>query len=1274
MIRSLILLYIHIDKPVNTSRRNPMMNTRLLKNTVVLIALLIALLAVSPAMADPTIVDSGTCGENVTWTLDDQGLLTISGSGTMYYCSEESTPWYDHHTNIHSVVIEYGVTCIGGCAFYGCTNMTSISIPDCITGIGSDAFTNCSGLTSITIPNSVTSIEYNAFNNCTGLTSITIPDSVTSIGYNAFNNCTGLTSFSIPSGVTCIDSSVFYGCSSLTSVTIPDSVTMIGSYAFYDCSNLKSITFPDIFDIGDYAFHGCRSLTSLTFPDSLSNVGCFAFEGCVNLTSITIPENIYGFEHNAFNLCSNIKEIHLASIGQWLNFEHGSTQLILSGDGDGKLYVGDTLVTSITIPEYTTYIGEAAFLNYASLTSITIPESVTYIADNAFTGADSVTICCYKGSYADTWAAAHNIPSSYLAKIIDRGTCGENATWTLDDQGLLTISGNGAMADYLDYGSPWYDNTDITAAVIQSGITHIGNRAFQNCSNLTDITIPDSVTGIGDEAFSYCQSLTSISIPGSVKSIGMFAFYYCDFNDIHVDSIEQWLSYDHGDSQLFLHSDYGKLYFGNALATSITIPAGITCVRGGAFQNCACLTNVTIPDSITGIGNGAFYGCSSLTSVTLPDSVISIGSNAFADCFHLTSINIPGSVTSIGSCAFFNCYMLKSITIPDGVTSIESGTFCECNLTSVTIPESVISIGNEAFSGCPWLTVYCYEFSCADTWAANNGYPCRYLDNEIVPVSMSLPETYMLPKGKSTVLPISLFPDAEYELVWSSSDPSIVSVNSGTVTGLEKGTATITVICERSDKTTLTASCAVTCYVPLESFSVDPAEAWITAKESCQISLTLVPADSEEEFTYTSSNTTLATVNKTGLVTTKGVGDITFNVSAESGKAQTFLLHSCYPAQSIAFDLEKVPVGDDPVQLQAVVTTKGGSYTNKLVTFTSNNEKVATVDENGMVYPQDKGIATITATASNGITASCEVSVGYNGHFPRVTINAIKPTCTDPGRTAQIICSDCGAILSVSEVIPALEHDLIHHDAQAVTCTAIGWEAYDTCSRCDHSTYVEIPALGHDLTSHEVQAATCTDNGWEAYEACSRCDYSTIVVIPALGHDTVPHEARAVTCTEIGWDAYETCTRCDYSTYVEIPATGHTVVQDAYIPPTRTTWGMSAGSHCSVCNEILTGNEPIEPLSDAPVIIIPTAVIGLGEEAYMGSAVVCVRLPAECSTIGARAFAQCSSLAVIEIPAGCTEIAEDAFDGSPDVTIVTTSGSCAAAYAEQHNIPYLILR
>ena len=148
-------------------------------------------------------------------------------------------------------------------------------------------------------------------------------------------------------------------------------------------------------------------------------------------------------------------------------------------------------------------------------------------------------------------------------------------------------------------------------------------------------------------------------------------------------------------------------------------------------------------------------------------------------------------------------------------------------------------------------------------------------------------------------------------------------------------------------------------------------------------------------------------------------------------------------------------------------------------------------------------------------------------------------------------------------------HDLVHHDAKAPTCTEIGWNEYDACQRegCTYTTKVEIPALKHKLVHHDAKAPTCTETGWEEYDTCSRCDYTTKVELLALKHDLVHHDAKAPTCTEIGWDEYDACQRegCDYTTKVEIPAPGHDYTEKV-VKPTCEKGGYTLHT-CKNCHD-----------------------------------------------------------------------------------------------------------
>lgn len=252
---------------------------------------------------------SGNCGDsgsNVTWSLDDNGTLTISGSGKIEdYRSDIDQPWYSNRSDITSVIIEPGVTSIGLQAFYYCSNLTSITIPSGLTSIGEMAFFYCSALTSVTIPNSVISIGNFAFGSCTGLKSITIPSSVTSIENNVFQDCTGLTNITVNSSNPsfCSESGVLFNKDKTTliycprgktgSYTIPDGVTAIEDYAFYYCSGLTSVTIPSsVTSIGVSSFQHCTGLTSITIPNSVTSITNLAFWDCSSLTIVYIPSGV----------------------------------------------------------------------------------------------------------------------------------------------------------------------------------------------------------------------------------------------------------------------------------------------------------------------------------------------------------------------------------------------------------------------------------------------------------------------------------------------------------------------------------------------------------------------------------------------------------------------------------------------------------------------------------------------------------------------------------------------------------------------------------------------------------------------------------------------------------------------------------------------------------------------------------------------------------------------------------------------------------------------
>ena|GEM_PF-1204249 len=243
-------------------------------------------------------------------------------------------------------------------------------------------------------------------------------------------------------------------------------------------------------------------------------------------------------------------------------------------------------------------------------------------------------------------------------------------------------------------------------------VTGVGDRAFDDCWNITGVTIPEGVTSIGQGAFISCTSLTSATIPGSVTSMGSGVFAGCTgLTSVTIaDGVTR----------------IGSFAFEDCRLTEVIIPDSVTEIGNGAFHGCAGLANIIIPDSVSGIGDFAFYGCD-FTEVNIPAGVTHISDGAFSYCDRLAALTIPDSVTGIGEAAFAGCAALTALTIPDSVTEIGEEAFAGCAaLTALTIPDSVTEIGKNAFANCGDLTLIVTADSYALQYAQSNRIPAVF--------------------------------------------------------------------------------------------------------------------------------------------------------------------------------------------------------------------------------------------------------------------------------------------------------------------------------------------------------------------------------------------------------------------------------------------------------------------------------------------------------------------------------------------------------------------
>ena len=470
------------------------------------------------------------------------------------------------------------------------------------------------------------------------------------------------------------------------SVVIPESVTYNGT--------TYSVT-----SIGEIAFRGCTGLTSIEIPNSVTSIGNGAFQNCSSLNELRIEDG-----NNNLSLGYNV-----LYEGEGLFYDCPLETLYLGRDLSYNTdydygyspFFNKTTLTSVTIGNSVTSIGESAFLWCSGLTSITIPNNVKSIGDDAFRGCSGL--------------ASITIPNS-VTSIGDDAFSGCSGLASITIPNSVTSIGNRAFEGC----------TGLTSVTIPNSVTSIGNYAFSDCSGLTSITIPNSVTSIGYDAFAYCTGLTSITIPNSVTSIGDYAFNGCsgltsivvDGNNTKYDSRE--------DCNAIIETETNTLVSG---CKNTVIPSSVTSIGESAFSGCKGLTSIEIPNSVTSIGKNAFSGTAwynnqpdgvvyagkvlyeykgrmpSNTSIIIKDGTLGIADKAFYYCTGLTSITIPNSVTRIGNYAFVYCTRLTSVVIGNSVTSIGESAFSWCTgLTSIEIPNSVTSIGSYAFEYCSELT------------------------------------------------------------------------------------------------------------------------------------------------------------------------------------------------------------------------------------------------------------------------------------------------------------------------------------------------------------------------------------------------------------------------------------------------------------------------------------------------------------------------------------------------------------------------------------------
>ena len=517
---------------------------------------------------------SGTCGENLTWTLDSDGILTISGTGDMTnFASISYTPWQPYNEKVKKIVIEDGVTSIGKDAFSGMDNLETVVMADSVTVINMGAFTGNRNIKNINLSKNLTTIGETAFYCCYGIEEFDFHEKVEIICDYTFFEPKGLTRFVVDEKNPYFSSDergvlfnkdktvlIQYPLGNKeTAYQIPKTVQKFAIHAFHEAVNLTDVTFEEgsvITEISNNAFQNCYNLKSIVIPDSVTVIDGSAFNGCDALESIKLPANLQKIGYSAFRDCG---------------FENIDIPQTVTAIGDYAFY--NSKISSVEISDSVTYIGNMAFSACENLKNVKIGASVEKIGDQAF---------------------------EFTPKLAQISVSPENAEYSSDEHGVLFDKNKTVLIHYPKASTA-------VSYIIPETVTEIAYGAFADAENLESVTLPENLVTIGEYAFAR-TAIGNVSIPATVKSVGASAFWGCkSLTNVYIPE----------NSAL---SVIGKQAFCATAIAEFNVPKTVVNIGYSAFGACDNLASVTIPyGSELAVISGNIFGGVTSAKFYLPE-------------------------------------------------------------------------------------------------------------------------------------------------------------------------------------------------------------------------------------------------------------------------------------------------------------------------------------------------------------------------------------------------------------------------------------------------------------------------------------------------------------------------------------------------------------------------------------------------------------------------------------------------------------------------------
>ena len=1087
---------------------------------------------------------SGTLNSKMSWYLEKNGVLTISGTGAMPNFNNIGAPWYQYRTSIKKVVVEEGITSIGSYAFTRCNIMTEVSLPSTLLMINTYAFDNCRSLSSIDLPNKLWKIETNAFSECVALTRIELPDSVTTVGSSVFSTCHNLkyvklsagmkeipdsmffnmdtlNTVIIPEGITSIGDTVFRGGDGITEITIPAQISKIGVAAFADCTKLKNIyvdsdnqyftSVNGILFSKDMKTLICypagRTATTYTVPSGVTKIGYAAFGTAKNLYYIYLPDSVTHIDTYAFTFCDllqkmtigpNVVSLGDAALGYNMNlksvvFENPNTTL------DWHTFANCVSLTSVTLPQNLTILPTGLFSGCSKLKEITIPETVTVFGDSCFNSCSALKII--------------DVPKKVTF-------IGYDAFYKCTSLEIINIHGNISTVDFRAF----QDCTSLKIINLSGTLEKIDTTAFKNTvlksAYFENATTVNKITS--KSVFNgWLTNNGSIGISTSIKNIPSFITNNYKY--------VQFIEYDDKFYNLYADHQCVWVYYPEISTSSST---GYRCNTCNAIKETHyhVYKTTTIAPTCTDAGY-KLYECDCGNSYT--SNYVSALGHSYGQWNEIT----PSTCKEMGlaericsRCGIYE-YMDLPLSDHDEIVLEKVDPTCEkqgyttyiCSFCGNKVDKDF----EESLGHNYGVPVYTWDESLEKVTAKRVclNDESHFEEETVNTVYSVIEEAKCLENGNglytSNEFINSAFSVQTYEIIIEALGHDIISHEGKDPTCLDLGYKAYEA-CSRCDYSTYETIPAIghnygdVIYIWSDDLKT------VTAKRVCLNDTKHIEEEIIDTIYRVMITPSCLEIGFGKYVTNKFANEafkeqikyvelsaLGHDIIKHDKKEATCILEGhteyeeCSRCDYTTFEIIEA-LGHDYLDIEVKATCTEDGYTKHICSRCSDSFNDNYVDATGHNYGE---ITYIWSNTLNSVTAK-RVCGNDENHMEEETVftyyNVLSnPTCLKTGsgiyRTNDFK-NEAFETQTKIIIIPALGHETISHEGKEPTCTEVGWKEYETCSRCDYSTYEEIKAKGHNYKTVIIEP-TCLDNGYTIY-TCSICsDTYTDNYINPTGHN-----------------------------------------------------------------------------------------------------------------------------------------------------------------------------